>query len=443
MEYIALNIGLTELMLKERFWAELLTRFKIEPNTKRTTAAVRVTKDGIILDYNPYWLNQFVIPGKTFKKEEPLGAIASVLKHECEHVWRDHFGRSITLEPELYKEKTHENVDDYITDYFESDVTSKLLNWAADLEINEANPGIPKNFNLFDENGNIVLDDEGKPYNFTPISVEILRQQHPHLKIKNNMPMEYYYQFLKGVKDELNNKQGKSGKHLTSLDTHLPNSLDKETAREIIKAALNGAYNALSDGDRASLSSDIKELMSLVNNSNINWKRQLKQFASNASSFLVESTRRRRNRRYGLKYPGRRKEPISHIWYVRDTSGSMWTEEIQTKIEAELIAISEAGANITVIDVDTDIRQVYTFEKSIKKRKNSLGGGGTCFAPAFLKIKDKEFINEWGKPDGIIYATDGENFDEVSKPTVPVLWLLLEGHQSRYDWGKKVYINTK
>jgi predicted metal-dependent peptidase len=102
-----------------------------------------------------------------------------------------------------------------------------------------------------------------------------------------------------------------------------------------------------------------------------------------------------------------------------------------------------AGVDLTIIECDTEVQQVYKYEPHSKFSVK--GRGGTSFNPAFEEVNSQEFKAEHGRIDGLVYLTDGDNYDakEVVQPDFPVLWALLPKCSVRYDWGYVTHIEVE
>ncbi len=441
------SLGIIELIRCERFYAELLMRFKKVPDPKASSISVRLDVSGVTLSYNPAFMNQFSLEPEHMKAGIGIGEIASVLKHECEHIMRGHLDwRRRELEPDLFNEEKTKN--ETIFDYLNNSDTVRLLNIAEDLEINETIPKLPSTFFAYDEKGEVVMDKEGNPVICRPCRVKDLQAAYPNMKIENNQTMEYYYNILKKIKEQ--NQQpnkNKDGSIMMPIDDHGENGdndddgnggkLDPEMAREIARQLVNEAYESLSSADKGKMPGHLMKLIEELNQKTKDWRKDIRQFRESCAAVIIEETKRRRNRRYGLLYPGRRMKPKLHIVIAKDTSGSVYDEALN-QFDSEILAMSKLGIKITIIDCDLQIRQVYEYEQ--KFRKANMGRGGTAFGPVFDLVKTKAFQKEWGKPDGLIYFTDGEDCGDVQKPNFKVLWALMPNCKSRYEWGNKTHI---
>jgi predicted metal-dependent peptidase len=102
-----------------------------------------------------------------------------------------------------------------------------------------------------------------------------------------------------------------------------------------------------------------------------------------------------------------------------DTSGSIDHQQLkQFLTESQQILQSLTNAKLLVIDCDSKVQQVTTFEAGESlARHEFLGGGGTDFRPAFEEISKYEL-------DVMIYFTDGQGRFPEKEPHIPVVWVL-------------------
>jgi predicted metal-dependent peptidase len=413
------------LIREDRFYAEFIQRMKKIVTTDVETAGIAVDTGGIYLLINPYFLEDLA-----------LSEAAEVMKHECEHLLRDHFDREKTLEPDLNKE------NESLLDKFKKMSTSYFLNIAEDYAINETLHNLPEKFRIFDKNGHSVKDKKtGKEVFASPAKVDDLVKMFPYDNIERNQAFEYYYRFIKR-KAKAGEFTGKNGNYLIlPMDDHNKlakalNEIDKDFTKEIVKRAAQEAKQMAGQ-----VPGHIEVLLDNLNKKTKNWKEDLQIFNARCSSIEQDSTNKRRNRRYGLLYPGSRAKIKSHLAIAIDTSASVNNDQL-SQFGAELNSIYENGIDITVIECDIKVNRVYKFEPNT--RFNVVGRGGTAFKPVFDLIESFEFSKEYGEVDGLIYLTDGDNYDaeEIIEPSFQILWALLPNGKVSYRWGEKTYIEV-
>lgn len=401
------------------------------------TLGVAVTMDGINLYINDY-----------FVEDQTVAGLAECLKHECEHPMRGHFEREKTLEPDLHK-KT-EKPDSFLDRYKKCN-TGALLNMAEDYAINQyLGKDFPKKIRQFDIDGNALKDKDGNDMWFSLCNFEDLNQQFGN-KLRPKEAMEYYYRLLK-KQQEKNDPDGnggwpvdKDGNLIITLDEHgifdeSMDKLDPQFAKAIVQKVMNDAKDALTSQQAGNMPSHLKLLLDKLNRASVSWEDELRMFRARCSSTLVEETRRRRNRRYGLLYPGRRPKDITHIVVAIDSSGS--TGNGWKQFFSELVSMAATGVKITFVECDAAIQKVCPYDESFVPEVR--GGGGTLFKPVFDLLETEEFIQEYGIVNGLVYFTDGENWENhIDPPAYEVLWALMPGCRSRYQWGQKIWIEVK
>ena len=435
----ALEEAMMELIHNEPFYANLTLNMRREFTTKFPTLAVNVT-DEINLFINPYFFMHLNIAERV-----------DVIKHECLHVINNHFVRFRDLEPQIYDNPQGRSLQDRLNDQKDA----STLNQAADYAINEYLKNLPRNgVKLFDEKGETVKypagvkDDKGNDLSGKPVEgkllfVNDLKKQIP--AAMNEQEFEYYYELIK-KEQEKNDKGGKGGKDPTgggmTLDDHgawHESDATEDQITEKVKEVVNKAVEQTSAKDMGNVPGNIMKAIQDLNHVPKDWRQDIQRFVARATEIFIENTRKKRNRRYGIVFPGYKITPKLHIGVLMDTSGSVADEEV-TQFHAEMCRLHNMHIDITVIECDMKVNQVYKFDP--KKPFVVHGRGGTAFAPAFEEAAKHEL-------DGIIYMTDGECWGEkIPVPKVPVLWALTPPFQAShlpkwYNGGTKAAPHTK
>lgn len=377
-----LGAAIIRLFNEERFYAELVLQMDRIINTNIPTIGVCI-KDKVQLHVNP-----------EFFANIPLEEQVAVLKHECKHILHEHIPRAKELAPEIY------NKPDAVEDAIINTAKHKTLNVAMDCSINPGIPNAPK---------------EGCfPKNFD---------------LPDNNTMEWYLENL---------KDNEKLKHLTEYDGHslwAESEGEKEELKEKIKSAVNKA--AKSAKNAGSMSYEDQLLVDRLNYKPRDWKADLRRFAARSLEILLATSKKKRNRRYGILYPGVIKEEKLHIGVAIDTSGSI-SDEMLSQFMAEVGQIAKS-AIVTVVEADCEVKNSYLYDpKKVYKIK---GRGGTAYQPAF-----DYFTNETDV-DGVIYLGDMDCFDAepLKKPKYPVLWAIVGNQKPPASWGSvtKVEVNKK
>lgn len=169
----------------------------------------------------------------------------------------------------------------------------------------------------------------------------------------------------------------------------------------------------------------------------VDWKRELRKFATSSNSTYIKNTLRRPSKRYGTT-PGIKIKRRNRLLVVLDTSGSVPVSDIETFF-GELHQIWKLGAEVILTECDATINNVYTYKGVMPE--NIQGRGGTSFDPPIV------LANQRIKPDGIIYFTDGYAHPPKVKSRYSILWIITstginEENNMESTWqrlpGKKV-----
>lgn len=164
----------------------------------------------------------------------------------------------------------------------------------------------------------------------------------------------------------------------------------------------------------------------------INWKQQLKSFIQVATEIFRQSTRSRRNRRFGITYAGNKIEQKLNLGIMVDTSGSIGDEDLAL-FGGEINKIFDVGnINIEVMSADTMVHEHYKMKKKMLPKDFKLKGGGGTAAQPWLDYVSKTDL------DALIILTDGCFDYNLTKPRYPILWCLTEHGYTVEDFKKGV-----
>lgn len=378
-----LSQAIVRLYEEERFYAELVLQMDRIVSERVPTAGVCV-KDKIQLHVNPKFF-------ASLSADEQV----AVLKHECSHILNDHISRAKELDPSIYEKKEGEDVIDSMI----KGAKHQLINIAADCSIN---PGILN-----------IMKDGMFPKKFD---------------LEDGHLMEWYVEQLK------NNEKAKE---MTGVDGHelwAESEGEKEVLKEKIRQAVNDAVVKTKAAGK--MSADDELLVDRLNYRAKDWKGDLKRFAARTMNIVLASSKKKRNRRYGIQYPGAIKEELLHIGVALDTSGSI-SDEALCQFMAEVGNIAKYAV-VTVVEADSEVKNSYFFDP--KKKYSVKGRGGTAYQPAF------DYFTKETEVDGVIYFGDMDCFDEkLVRPKYPVLWAIVGNQNPPADWGAKtkVEVNKK
>ncbi|NDG74454.1 MAG: hypothetical protein EBX49_03765 [Synechococcaceae bacterium WB8_1B_136] len=171
--------------------------------------------------------------------------------------------------------------------------------------------------------------------------------------------------------------------------------------------------------------------------SQVDWTRALRLFASSGYRTKVVGTNRKRSKRFGT-YPGVRIRREKRLAVVVDTSGSIGPETLAVFF-AEIALIHRSGAEVVVIESDAAVQNVYPYRGTPPAQAD--GGGGTDFNPAFRWLKE----DSRQRYDGCIYLTDGFASQPTIRPPCRLLWVVTASGQTgtHLPWGKSIRITTQ
>lgn len=363
---------------KEMFYAEIIASMRRLSSTTIPTAGVCI-KEYIELHINLEWFATM-----------PVEQRAAILKHECEHILRDHIPRAKELAPDVYG-KSKDAVEGIINQQ-----KHKTMNIAMDCAINYTVNNLP----------------EGGCYPKT-------------FDLPDGQTFEWYLEHMK------NNEKAKQHMEFDDHSLWGESTGDKEVLKEKIKQAINKAAEKTRAAGR--MTSDNEYAVSRLNQSTVNWKSQLSRFVAKTIETRLESSKKKRNRRYGIMYPGVVKTEELHVGVAIDTSGSV-SDEALNQFMAEIGNIAKY-AKVTVVEADSSVKNHYIFDP--KKKYRVKGRGGTAYQPAFT------FFTEETDVDAVIYFGDMDISDRVTKPKYPVLWAIVGNQNPPADFGSQIRVKVK
>jgi len=365
--------ALLSLVQSDRFYADILMRLNRVYTKRVPTMAVSLERGGTLYINEDFW-HANEDHGKEF------------LIHECLHLLFDHIGRS----------KSDGGM-------------STLKNVAADLAINDIIRNFPDHAIVSGEKAGLA-------------TVNNYKTAYP--KMEHNKSYEYYVEFLK--------ENGESGDGAGTMDDHSEWSKGDMTADEA-KAAVRD----LVDKARAStknagqqVPSAVRPFVEALYDSGISWEEVLKSVPEACEFAYKESSRKRRDRRYGTDFPGERVVRRCAVVVGFDVSGSIG-DEIVAKFDKVLREIKQK-ADVTVLFFDHAIQKEIQYEDGCLDG-GIPGGGGTNFAPVFDRARE---LNA----DALIMLTDGMLADNIERPTYQTVWGILDGYKSPVDWGQTVVV---
>ena len=383
----SISQAIVELLREEMFYGEIISQMQRKIDYTLPAVAGVCIKDRIELHINPYGyeIQGQKIPGFN---DLTLQERVAVLKHECDHILQDHIPRAKEICPAMFKKQ------DDAAESIINNMKFRGFNMAADCSINGNHKNLPE-WAVFPEK----------------------------FDLKNGETMEWYLERL---------KDNEKAKNFMELDGHSlwkeSGDQDKDTLKEKIRQAINKAAERTRDAGKMTSSDEL--LVSNFNKNLVNWKEQMKRFVAKTVESVLESSRKKRNRRYGISVPGYVKIEDLHIGVAIDTSGSVSDESLK-QFMSEIQNIAKY-AKVTVVEADSEIKNVYEFKP--KKEYVLSGRGGTAYQPAF------DYFNGVKDIDGVIYFGDMDSSDVPEKPKYSVLWAIVGSQNPPVTWGSKIYI---
>jgi predicted metal-dependent peptidase len=277
----------------------------------------------------------------------------------------------------------------------------------------------------------------------------------PDMELEAEQTMEYYYERLSELKAKMDTgKKGRKSKYPESQKAfediygnqrHSDHSawVDESASgnqsglKEILESQLMNATARTNQKSFGNLPGEIQRAIKLIEEGrkpSVDWKRQLRLFASSHGKTYVSHTMKRISKRYGTR-PGIRIRRLNRVVVVIDTSGSIDNDTLMLFM-AEIEGIRRTGAEITVIESDCEVQNVYAYRRG--KEISMQGGGGTDFDPAFEYINSRKS----GSFDACIYLTDGYAPEPEIKPRTSILWVLTpDGNDDTHlKWGRRVVL---
>lgn len=379
------------LLKSKPFFAKLIMSMRKDFTFPMPTVGVSVTSGGINLHINPEFFNDLT----------PEARVA-ILEHEVLHVVHSHLARFKKF-----------GIQD-----------QGLANVACDLAINQYIQNLPETINIKDKKTGEIR--EGKP-----VTYDAVKKQIPDLLPR--MSSEYYFNKLK-TEQEKQKKQGKDpgdqgGNELTDDHGEWDKSdLTEEQQEKFVKSHVKAVLDTCSDKEKAMLD---KTIIDELYKSDVDWRAQLRSFFANSEETFTETTRKKRNRRYGILQAGNKNEPKIHLGICVDTSGSISDTQLKMFFGEVARIYNEHTMVLHVIEADCVVRNVYTYKKNMKI--SAAGRSGTAYQPALTKCKEL-------RVDACIYMGDMDISDTPTKPKFPVLWAICGQQKSPVAWGKSLYL---
>ena len=356
-----------DLMLQEPFYGLFLIMLNKQWSKELDTAGVTVAG-----------INYKLMINEEFWEGLTLDHRKGLLKHELLHIAFFH-----------------------LTDY--SDMTDKTLaNIAMDLEINQ------------------YIDPDMLPPGGMMLNL------FPELKLDEKAGSRYYYEKLKqaaqkGSCSNLNKilaaeAAGNMVVEVTikgdgEVEVRIPDHSQwgegeaDEATKKLVENQTKHILNEIKDQvekSRGTIPGELASILKKINTveeAKFDWKGYLRRFAGGSVKVYTKKTRRKYNKRYEDN-PGLKIKQRKHVLVAIDTSGSVSSNELLEFMQ-EINHIFKTGADVTVVQADTAIRNIAAYNPNNDYK--IYGRGGTDFEPVV------DYYNEnTRKYSCLIYLTDGE-----------------------------------
>tara|TARA_B100000780_G_scaffold110690_1_gene77453 strand:- start:11295 stop:12539 length:1245 start_codon:yes stop_codon:yes gene_type:complete len=400
-----------KLLLKEPFYAHFLSGVVRKITNEIPTAAVGIRKGKIYLFVNEnFFLEELISTSER----------VAVIKHETLHIIFKHLFR--------FNLKTN---------------NPKIFNLAADIVVNQfiGNWDLPEN--------------------------AITLSTFPDLGLEPNKSVEWYYNKLNKLNEEINNKDSNvEADNSSSSESSAPmsaenlkkllgskkmshsdhsqwsdesqNGISSKSIETELDRMILQAKERTTAKDYSSLPAGISTLISGIidkRKPKVNWKRALNIFSTNSRKTRIYHSMKRISKRYGTR-PGIKIKRFQKMAIAIDTSGSIQMEQVN-EFFSEVHGIWKQGAEIELIECDAKVQKTYNYKGITPKLIK--GGGGTSFDPVFSYLRK----NRFKKYDGCIYLTDGYAPTPKIKPPCKVFWVITKngtvGNHLKY--GRVVQLN--
>jgi len=379
------------LILSQPFWGCLSLNLKLQERPDIDTAAT----DGESLFYNAEFIN-------SLRERELVGLIA----HEVEHVARLHCFRRGTRD-------------------------ARLWNIACDLAINEGLRAA--GFHL----------PEGALFNprFKGQSAEAIykalarEEQNQRQKDQQGQGAQ-----APGSQGQPQPGQGQGqgapdpGRCGGVLDSPAPQG-EREAAEARAQAQIRQA--AAVARRAGSQPGAVAEALGEISRGRNPWREILRRFADQSSLKDTSWLRRSRRSSGAVILPSQVSIAPAHVVCVVDSSGSMDRSALRAIVgELQALLDEQAADQISLIQCDTAVRKVATYQPGDVIDGRIEGRGGTAFAPALAYI-----ASEIPDASAILYLTDLDCDSWGEEPACPVLWAATERPRP-VPWGEVVEIDA-
>ena len=368
------NVNYMLIEEKENFYGYFLLQMPREIKYDITTpTAVNFKLSKYVIYFNPYlFLNLTTAQMK------------STIKHEIHHILSFHLNRAKVLKKKY---------------------SALSINMAMDIAVNQHIQDLP-------------------PYATTLEQINIKYS----LKLSPDMTMEYYAREIQQAlsllpeKDESEEDDSKDNNIEKEYDAERTHDLWVESTELDDETLKNFTEKFATLADKGTIPAYIQGMLKALSGSkgeipwNIYLKRMMGTLEGDKKKTVSRRSRRQPNR---LDLRGELRGHTAKITLAIDISGSISTEEFHGAVKEVFNIVKTYKHEITFIECDTQIRQVYKVKSIYNIRERSSTGGGTKFTPVF------DYVNNTDT-NILIYFTDGkgETNLKVTPKGYKILWVI-------------------
>ena len=210
--------------------------------------------------------------------------------------------------------------------------------------------------------------------------------------------------------------------------------LTDEDQAKVKDILVRAQIQAQAAGEAGDLPGEIQRVIKKLINPRVPWPVLLNRFLDRQT--YEEHSWARRNRRFnGIYMPGMHSYGLGHLVFGIDTSGSRNDEHHRATL-SEIKGIQDTfrPEKMTILDCDTEIRNVHKIDASTDILSlDFTGGGGTRLQPVL------DYVTEH-PAQALIYFTDLEGEPNLKSVDYPVIWICNSNH-SPAPFGQTVYVD--
>ena len=380
------------------FYGFILAKLNIQFDPTFPTLGVYFNKD---------LLNYTLTIGSYFNNLSEEERIA-VLIHECRHILGLHTFRK-------------------------GDRDHNLFNIAADIAINQLIKNLPEG-GMYPETFDFPKNESAETY------YELLKKEQQEQQEQKEKEGENFSPGKNGqgeCKPDLTNLEGNE-----TIDVHdWEESGEDANLEELQKSITENMVKDAISQTRGNLPADISEILNLLKRkAKVSWKKELKKILSSRNGTKIE-TIKRKNRRFPHRSDLRGKKvqkdkPVIIVGV--DTSGSMSDDDVLNGL-VEINEVIKNVGKLKIIQIDTEIKGVETFDKHNFKRFIRKGAGGTYMGACPKYIKERKLQCDVLIMISDMYIeniTNDKNWKDFNKP---VIWLSTSGERPEILKKHKIF----